>query len=593
MKKTLPCLNNTRIRMAAILVIVIAGCLFAGTSVRAQIYEPEGLNMPGGWNGWTNPPVNNLALASATQVPGGRIVKFSTGITRWQTIFSVAASGGDIVGGSYPWLFASGGSDPWGNKWANVNVTMNTLQLYTIGGATDNSITLTNGKWYTMNFQDAGYVSTRAIFMETSAQPVDIASVSVPAVVDPGNPVVITVTLSQAPSVEELFYVRYSTDGWVTSGLLAVSMTGTSGTAIIPGLPAGTFVSYYAFSSVISPITADYDLLTLKMNTNGGINYFYAVTNPTPVITFANLQYPPAGTIDLGQAYQVYGRVGIPGITGLPVPAPGLEAWIGYSTSNSDPALWTDWIAASYTLPVSGYDEFSANPGVAITTTGTWYYATRFRYNGGAYLYGGYSSSGGGFWDGTNNVSGVLTVRAPGVPDFRLLENISVGVKENMCYDARQTITVAGNGSFFKVLPRGSVTMIAGRNIIFLPGTTVSDSGILRAYITTTEGYCASPGAPVAKEAEMSGTGLPESGTFSFRIFPNPASADVTVDLQGIAAEVPSWLELSGIRGNRIYTRTITGQGTISLPLSGLPPGVYCIRIISGDRVQTRMLVKQ
>ena len=45
-----------------------------------------------------------------------------------------------------------------------------------------------------------------------------------------------------------------------------------------------------------------------------------------------------------------------------------------------------------------------------------YYYATRFKYDTNAYVYGGYSSGGGGFWDGVNNVSGVLDVFT-GVPE--------------------------------------------------------------------------------------------------------------------------------------------------------------------------------
>ncbi|HMM12941.1 MAG TPA: hypothetical protein PKE03_12670, partial [Bacteroidales bacterium] len=124
--------------------------LFAIGRLSAQIWEPEGLNLPGQWNNWQNPPVNNLALASSTQVQGGRVVKINQGTVRWQTIFSVAATGADLVGGTHNWLFTSGPvTNPWGNKWAGVNVQMNTLQDYTFNTGADNSVTLTNGKWYT------------------------------------------------------------------------------------------------------------------------------------------------------------------------------------------------------------------------------------------------------------------------------------------------------------------------------------------------------------------------------------------------------------------------------------------------------------
>jgi hypothetical protein len=592
MKKTLPISEKSLIRISCILVILITG-LFTGLTCQADIWEPEGLNMPGGWNGWQNPPTDNLALASYTQVTGGRVVKFSTGIHRWQTIFSVAASGGDIFGGSYSWLFTSGPSgSPWGNKWSNVNVTMNTLQSYTKEGASNNTIEVTNGKWYTMNFEDAGYADTRAIFMETSGQPVDIASVSVPSAVAPGDPAVITVTLSQAPSVEELFYLRYSADGWATSSVVTVAMGGTSGTAQIPGQSAGATVSYYAFSSTIDLITADYDLLTIKLNSNGGTNYSYIVTNPNPEITFANLQWPPVGLCNPGQEFNVFGRAEIPGITGQTTPAPGLSAWIGYSTVNTDPSTWTDWLVAAYQGPFWVYDEFMANLGAAISATGTYYYATRFSLNSGGYLYGGYSASGGGFWDGISNISGVLTVVSPPVPTFRVLENITVNAKESVCYDATQTITVGGNGSYFNVMNFGEVTLVAGQNIILLPGTSVAEGGYLRGYITENSQYCPPVAAPV-KSAGISSVNPLPSGTFSFRIFPNPASAEVTVDLQGVAAEVQSRLELFGIRGNRISAQTIEGPGNYSFSVADLPTGVYCVRIISGDQVQTRMVVKQ
>jgi hypothetical protein len=591
MKHTLPISATSLIRTSVILVMFIAGSFLAPNSVNAQIWEPEGLNMPGGWNGWTNPPTNNLALASYSQVPGGRVIRISTGIARWQTVFSVATTGGDIVGGTYNWLFTSGpAGSPWNNKWASVNVIINTLQQYTKEGAADNSITVTDGKWYTMNWEDAGYNNTRAIFMETSTQPVNISTVTVPSLVDPGNPATITVTVEQTQSVEELFFIRYSADAWVTSNMVPVAMTGLIGTAVIPGQLAGTVVSYYAFSSVLPTITADFDLYTIKLNSNGGTNYTYTVTSPIPVITFANLQTPPTGTIDAGDAFQVYGRAGIPGITGQVTPAAGLLAWVGYSAVASDPSTWNTWMPATYTAPFTGYDEFVANIGPTISVAGTYYYATRFSLNGGAFLYGGYSLTGGGFWDGTSNVSGVLTVQVPSVPIFRTLENITVNSEESLCYDAKSTITVAGNNTEFKVLSGGSVNLISGGNIIFLPGTTVFDGGYLHGSITSAGLFC---NAPVLKEAGISSLDPADAGDYQFRIFPNPATTEVNVSLSGISEKQQSELSLFGIRGNRIFTRTLTSSENISFSVAGLPPGIYTLRLISGDKVQTRKLVRQ
>ena len=159
MKSRLP-----KVLFASIL-LVFTFLLSGNNKVSAQIYEPEGLNMPGAWDGWTNPPVNPV-LANPNQSAGGLLTKISIGQTRWQTIFSVNASGANFVGGSYEWLFTSGPSTNYfANKWADVSIVMNTLQTYTKEGATNNNITLVNGKWYTMNWEDLGYVDSRAIFM--------------------------------------------------------------------------------------------------------------------------------------------------------------------------------------------------------------------------------------------------------------------------------------------------------------------------------------------------------------------------------------------------------------------------------------------
>ncbi|MBE0661476.1 MAG: T9SS type A sorting domain-containing protein [Bacteroidales bacterium] len=398
---------------SSVAVLYLTLLIFPFTLTHAQIYEPEGLNMPGAWNGWTNPPTNNLALASYTQVTGGRVTKISTGIPRWQTIFSVAESGGDLIGGTYDWLFTSGPTGtPFQNKWANVNVLMNTLQSYTFQGANDNNITLVNNKWYTVVWKDSGYLPTQAIFMETSAEPVNIASVSSPAgSIDPNQEVLVTITTSLAASAEEVFYVRYTINDWITSSVVAVNMSGSSGTATIPGQPEGTNVEYYAFSSTVASIIADFDLYTIHLNNNSGNFYAYAVVGtPTSEISWANLQSPASGTIESGQEFNVFARAFANGITNDPGQGAGIQAWIGYSTTDTNPDTWTNWIAATYFGDAASTDEYIANLGASLTELGTYYYASRFQLDDQDYVYGGYSAGGGGFWDGSLYVSGSVDV---------------------------------------------------------------------------------------------------------------------------------------------------------------------------------------
>jgi hypothetical protein len=272
---------NTRLMKqgAIVLFALLMNLLAFNPKTMAQIYEPEGLNMPGTWNGWVNPPANKLALASATQVPGGKVTKITTGIPRWQTTLKIAATGGDTTGGTYAFLFTSGPSgNPWANAWKDVIVKIDTLQAYNYytSGGTNNSVTLLNGKWYTVNWKDAGYANTDAIFMQTSGAPVDIVTVTqTPSAtsVHNGQSVSVHITLSTAPSSEEKFYVRYSNDDYTTSFLAPVTINANSGNASIPAL--SDTVSYYVFSTTVANPVNNHDMYTIKFNNNDGPNYSF------------------------------------------------------------------------------------------------------------------------------------------------------------------------------------------------------------------------------------------------------------------------------------------------------------------------------
>lgn len=257
--------------------------------------------MPGAWDSWSNYPTN-VALRTETSTPTpGRLAVISSGIRRYQTNFSVAASGADLVGGNYQFKFAAGPpSNPWGNAWGNGNFSMNTLTNLDIGGGTgNNNITLTNGKHYTMNWRDNGYANTQAIFMETSAAPITLASTSQSPTagnVTPSDDVVVTINLSASKSSEEIVYLRYSTDSYATSTMVTATGSGTSYSATIPAQPDGSTIQYYAMTSTASGITADYDMYSLSKS--AAQSYASAALPPVNIsfrVDMQNETVAPAG----------------------------------------------------------------------------------------------------------------------------------------------------------------------------------------------------------------------------------------------------------------------------------------------------------
>ncbi|WP_179335548.1 T9SS-dependent choice-of-anchor J family protein [Winogradskyella costae] len=131
-------------------------------------------------------------------------------------------------------------------------------------------------------------------------------------------------------------------------------------------------------------------------------------------LDYYNLQWPATLTFPENEAADqlVFAQVYEAGLTDTTTgAAAGIEAWIGYSDTDTDPSGtgWT-WEIAPFFSEEGGNnnDQFAVAMQDLGLTEGTYYYASRFTLNAGPYMYGGFE----GAWDATTNPSGVLTVTA-------------------------------------------------------------------------------------------------------------------------------------------------------------------------------------
>ena len=129
-------------------------------------------------------------------------------------------------------------------------------------------------------------------------------------------------------------------------------------------------------------------------------------------LDFYNLQYPTGvNSIPLGSEFVVYAKAYEDGLTNVTNgQSPGIEVWIGYNLDDTDPSTEVDWtwIPADFNVEVGNDDEYRADIANGLAE-GTYYYASRFRFNEGPYTYGG----AGGAW---NSDSGELTITPPETP---------------------------------------------------------------------------------------------------------------------------------------------------------------------------------
>ncbi len=187
----------------------------------------------------------------------------------------------------------------------------------------------------------------------------------------------------------------------------------------------------------------------------------------------------------------------------------------------------------------------------------------------------------------------MITVN-PAIPTQITVNNVIVGNGQSNCYNATQTILVAGNGTLVFVLNGGSAKFIAGENIKFLPGTTFQNGGYVRGYISTTGEYCASLSEPFVANQIMSVENEPImlSENRLFRIYPNPTRSMLTVELLIENQHPIVEVKVFGMMGKLLIEDQLSGVKKTELSLENLPAGIYLLKAMVDDRVEITKIIK-
>jgi len=213
----------------------------------------------------------------------------------------------------------------------------------------------------------------------------------------------VTVTVNDAPNVG---VSGGSSQSACQGGSLTLSGTGASSYSWNNGVTNGQSFSAPANTTTYTVTGTD---------ANGCTNTAQVTVNITSLLNWTNLQFPASETYSCnGGQIAIYGQVYEPGITDGPGQGGGITVEYGYSTTNSDPSTWTNWYTATYNTDANGNsnDEYNGIISQALyaLSPATYYYTFRYKSAGCDWQYGGYNSGGGGFWNGTSYISGVLTV---------------------------------------------------------------------------------------------------------------------------------------------------------------------------------------
>lgn len=171
-------------------------------------------------------------------------------------------------------------------------------------------------------------------------------------------------------------------------------------------------------------------------------------------------------------------------------------------------------------------------------------------------------------------------------PENATLQNLTFGSGQDGCFDALNTLTLAGNGTAFTVGNGAVIDLVAGQKILFRPTVKVLPGGYLHARIAPNGPFCSTykeqPEAPV-NSAE---------GLF-FKVYPNPTKGVFTLAFTSEPETSFSTVMVYNLFGKLVAERHIESVTPAQFSLRDQTPGLYLIRVQNGDRSGTLKIVKQ
>ncbi len=248
------------------------------------------MNLPGTWDGFNAADTSGPFRMNKVSPPGT-----PAGSDWFTNVMFVAASGGDVTGGTYQFKLAAEGS--FASNWGGATVSIDGTTTFAWISANNGTITVQNGAFYSFRTLNPPSGNNAVIgVMKISARPVSVSRLSQSPTVPRTNDIVtVNIGLSASKSPEEHIFVRWTTNSFATSTFVEASGSSTSYSAMIPAMPNDATVSYYVFSSTVTPgsglNSGNVDSLTLNLDSNAGNNYSYTV-HPMPWPGGATAGYP-------------------------------------------------------------------------------------------------------------------------------------------------------------------------------------------------------------------------------------------------------------------------------------------------------------
>lgn len=183
------------------------------------------------------------------------------------------------------------------------------------------------------------------------------------------------------------------------------------------------------------------------------------------------------------------------------------------------------------------------------------------------------------------------TVTSTTVPASQALQNTTINSGVFGCFNALQTITLAGGETYFRVMSGGSVELVAGQKISMLPGTSVYSGGYLLGRIAVAYNYCTPTAAKELTEFAQVAEHTEKGGYNLYHLYPNPNNGAFTLKQQTNEIAGKLHVEIFTVSGERVYQEILPDQKKHEFRMDNLVNGMYILKIQKNDHFETFKLV--
>jgi len=234
------------------------------------------------------------------------------------------------------------------------------------------------------------------------------------------------------------------------------------------------------------------------------------------------------------------------------------------------------------------FDRYTSGIGVT-TDDGASYEWKAFELASGS---GPYTQSGSIFWNtGTFAIADYYFT----IPDNITVSGTTISNNEIDCFEAKETIVVAGDGTEVIIEPGGEGIFVAGETIYFRNGFKAQEGSMMLAYITTTDQFCGYQPPSMVSTVQNPGKETVQVPEFTMldqkiNLYPNPTNGRFWIELLNFSS--PAQVHLLNFQGQEIL-RENTAAKTMEFDLSSYPDGMYFVTVRSANKILTKKVILQ